>query len=148
MEAKIGAFGEVAGGDAEAVLRAATEVLECLRIDLEPRFYEALQNRTASFLSHELNDAFLHLVQQEDGPSQAELFDLCDTVPLVVPRMYLKTVAAAFYLLQLHNAREKLFANPNYAKKLERQGLPASLGKLRGARRRVLEELHEGARGI
>lgn len=148
MEAKIGAFGEAAGGDVQAVLRAAAEVLECLRIDLEPRFYERLQDRATSFLSNELNDAFLHLIQREDGPSQAELFDQCDTVPLVIPRMYLKTVAASFYLLQLHNAREKLFANPNYAKKLERQGLPASLGKLRGARRRVLEELHEGATGI
>lgn len=148
MEVKIGAFGEAASGDVQTVLRAATEVLECLRIDLEPRFYERLQSRAVSFLSNELNDAFLHLIQREDGPSQAELFDQCDMVPLVVPRMYLKTVAASFYLLQLHNAREKLFANPGYAKKLERQGLPASLGKLRGARRRVLDELHEGATGI
>ena len=62
--------------------------------------------------------------------------------------MYLKTVAASFYLLQLYNAREKLFANENYAKKLERQGLPSSFGKLRGARRRILDELHEGASGI
>lgn len=69
MEAKIGAFGEAAGGDVQAVLRAAAEVLECLRIDLEPRFYERLQDRATSFLSNELNDAFLHLIQREDGPS-------------------------------------------------------------------------------
>ena len=69
MEEKIAAFGQMVDADAKTILSGATNVLQCLRIDLEPRFYERLQTRAESFLSNELNDAFLKLMQREDGPT-------------------------------------------------------------------------------
>jgi len=92
-----------------------------------------------------VNQAFEELVKPDANKTQKitqkELYEMVETVPNVIPRCYLRVAAARLYLEQLHNARDKLFANENYAKKLEKRGLPSTFGRLRGARKVVLDEL-------